>query len=160
MVASSAVQRASESTKTSLLNFGVTLTDGVVENPFDDLTVSYGIDAETSENDAVPSLMASVLPLIVTEIVLLPVVDAARYQISVSLAVVRVLVAFVNAAPFHETEPMVPLPPTSCQMPAVRTMSGFEPLVVTVQVLVVVLLKPSVMLVVDDVRAITRKARH
>ena len=81
MVASSVVQRASESTKTSPLNFGVTPTDGVVEKPFADLTVSNGVDVETPENEAVPSLIASVLQLIVIEIVLLPVVEATRYQI-------------------------------------------------------------------------------
>jgi hypothetical protein len=98
--------------------------------------------------------MASVLPLIVTEIVLLPVVEATKYQISVSMPTVRVLAALVNTAPFQDAEPMVPLPATSCQMDAVRTMRGFEPLLVIVQVLVIVLLKPSVILVVVDVSAI------
>lgn len=42
--------------------------------------------------------------LIVTDMVLLPVVEAMRYQISLSFAVVRVLVASVNAAAFQEPD--------------------------------------------------------
>src|SRR5262249_438470 len=108
----------------------------------------------TPVNEAAPSLMASVLPVTVTDIVFAPVVVATRYQISESMPTDRVLVAFVNAPPFHEAEVIVPLPPTSCQMSADRTMIGFDPVTVCVQVFVIVPLKPVVMLVVVASNAI------
>jgi hypothetical protein len=85
--------------------------------------------------------------LIVTDIVLAPVEDATRYQTSASMLFLRVLVALVNAAPFHDADAIEPIPATFWAMSAVRTITGLVPLTVCVHVFVVVPLVVVVMLV-------------
>jgi hypothetical protein len=125
--------------------------DGFPVKPMAVFTASSGDDVEIPLTDAAPSLMASVLPLTVTESVFDPVVDAIKYHTSAVMPVVRVVVALVKAAPFHDAEPILPAPAMSCQISAVSTIKEFALETVCVQVFVVVPLKPSVILVDVDV---------
>src|SRR6266851_10189513 len=101
-------------TTTSVGIVGVTLIEGLPPLPFADITTSSGQVGDTPVNDDAPSRMAVVEPLMVTDIVLEPVVVATRYQTSLSIAFVRVLVAFVNAPPFHVADAIEPVPVAVC----------------------------------------------
>jgi hypothetical protein len=100
---------------------GVMLTDGFPPFPLLDFTKSNGAVRETPLNDDAPSRSTVVVPATVTDIVFAPVVVATKYQISVSILLVRVLVAFVNAPPFHEAEVIDPVPATLWTRSAVST---------------------------------------
>jgi hypothetical protein len=83
----------------------------------------------------------------VTDIVFAPLEVATKYQISVSTLLLRVLVAFVNAPPFHEADPIEPVPATFCAILAVSTMVALAPVTECVHVFVVVPLVAVVILV-------------
>jgi len=88
--------------------------------PLED-TASRTEEVETPENEAAPSLMALVAPVTVTARVADPVLVGERYQSSADLVPVRVLVAFVKAAPFQVADEIDPVPPISWKISAMRT---------------------------------------
>ena len=102
----------SVATTTSVLIVGVMLTDGLPPEPLLDFARSNGHDGDTPVNEVAPNRSVVVVPFTNTDIVFAPVVVATKYQTSVSMLLVRVLVAFVNAAPFHDAELIEPAPAT------------------------------------------------
>ena len=125
----------------------VTLALGLPEVPPETATASRGALGETPVKEEAANLIASVLPVMVTDIVFEPVVVAMRYHSSVALVPVRVVLARVKEPPFHEARVMAPVPPMSWKISAERMMIGLVPVTVWVHVLVIVPVNPVVMLV-------------
>ncbi len=86
------------------------LSDGFPPLPFADFTTSSGQVGETPVYDDAARRIAVVEPVTVTDMVFAPVVVATRYQTSVSIAFVWVLVAFVNAPPLQLADVIEPVP--------------------------------------------------
>ena len=101
VVASVVENRERVATTTSLAVPVVTLTLGLPVSPVAVLTASNGAVGLTPVNEAALSLIASVSPVTVTDMVFAPVVVATRYQISDCMPTLLVLVAFVNAPLNH-----------------------------------------------------------
>src|SRR5262245_979688 len=104
--------------------------------------VSSGELWSTPVKEVAQSLMPSVAPVTVTDIVCVPVVVATRYHSSADLVPAIVVVALVKLPPFQLAAVIEPVPNTSWKMSAVSTMTGFEPVTVCIHVVEVEVLNP------------------